>query len=169
MSKLFMFYLGGSAPGANIEVHDVQFAVGDQPEDAFPGLVERWFGTKDSLHLDAYAIVEWADGHDVILLSQPNDSGKKLYFINMGGYLPGDLQEAHSFSLFVARDEQEAKAKAKRSLLTTVNHQHRDNQMDVDDCLLLSEIQGLHIHLKPNPHGRTFEAAWQGYRRLGAG
>jgi hypothetical protein len=167
MQTLFLFYLGGIAPGANIEIHDVQFAACNQPEDAFPLLVERWFGTKESLHVDAYAKIEWADGYDVLLLPQPNPAAERLYFINLGGYIPGELQEAHSFSLFVAKDEQEAKARAKRSLLTDVNSQHRDNQMDVDDCLLLSEVQGLHVHLKANPNGRPLRADWQGYRPIG--
>ena len=46
MPGLLMFYVGGTAPGANIELHDVQFAAADRPEEAYPLLREKWFGDK---------------------------------------------------------------------------------------------------------------------------
>jgi len=54
MPKLFLVYLGGRAPRANIELHDVQFVAGDSIEDTFEQLRKRWFGTVRGLHLDAY-------------------------------------------------------------------------------------------------------------------
>ncbi len=41
MPGLLMFYVGGTAPGANIELHDVQFAAADRPEEAYPLLREK--------------------------------------------------------------------------------------------------------------------------------
>jgi len=168
MPEIFMFYLGGSASGANIEVHDVQFAVGDKPEDAFPILVARWFGIKASLHVDAYTVLRWADGWDVTLSREPSAAEERLYFVNLGGYRPDDFAELHKFGLFVATSAGEAKAKAKASLLTDVSKQHRDDQMLVDECLLLADVQGFHIHLKANPRGRPDGVTWQGYRMIGA-
>ncbi|WP_234395211.1 DUF1543 domain-containing protein [Acetobacter papayae] len=52
--KLYVFYLGGSAPGANLELHDIQFAIGSRPEDTYPTLARHWFGARDTLHIDAY-------------------------------------------------------------------------------------------------------------------
>lgn len=164
--NLFVFYLGGDAPGANIEVHDVQFAVASQPEEAHPLLIKKWFGTRDSLHLDAYGIITWADGHDVTVHSTPSTSTEKLYFINMGGYTPGALCEDHAFTFLVAPSASAAKARAKTLLLTDRTLQHPDNLMDVDDCVLIEELNGLYIHLKPNPNGSPVTAAWQGYHPL---
>ncbi len=45
MNKLFIVYLGGSAPKANIELHDIQFVVGNTIEDTFEQLRSNWFGT----------------------------------------------------------------------------------------------------------------------------
>jgi hypothetical protein len=167
MAKLFMFYLGGGAPRAQIEVHDVQFVVADAVEDAYPILRERWYGTPWSLHVDGVTDIRWADGHDVTLSDQPAQNGKKLYFIFMGGYSPGDLMEYHKMGLFVAESLAEAKASAKARLMTEFTLQHRDNHMEVERCALLSELHGTHIHLKPNPFGMNLGETWHGYRRIG--
>lgn len=164
--ELYIFYLGGAAPGANIEVHDVQFAVAHKPEDAYPSLAARWFGIRQSLHLDAYGSITWADGYAVTLSPDKPVSGKKLYFINMGGYLEGALREEHDFTFLVAETEEEAKARAKEELLLGYQHQHRDNLMEVDDCLPLEQIDGLYIHLTPQENGQPVRATWQGYRRI---
>ena len=38
MSQLFIVYLGGSATTANIELHDIQFVIGDKIEDTYEQL-----------------------------------------------------------------------------------------------------------------------------------
>ncbi|WP_099180999.1 DUF1543 domain-containing protein [Gluconobacter frateurii] len=164
--KLYVFYLGGNAPGANIEVHDVQFAVAEKPEDAYPSLGERWFGIRNSLHVDAYGEVSWADGYAVTLSTTKPTSDKTLYFINMGGYAPDELKEEHAFTFLVASSEAEAKAKAKTCLLVGYDHQHRDNFMEVDDCLPLQQLDGLYITLTPQENGQPVTALWQGYKRI---
>jgi len=168
MARLHVFCLGGNAPGANIEVHDIQFVACDTPEDAFPHLIERWYGDKSSLHLDGYTILEWADGHDVVLKDTPADGALRLFFINLGGYIAEDLYEAHRFGFFVAQNAEEAKAKAKATLLTDVFKQHTDNKVLVDDVLMVSELQGRHVHLAPNPDGEPGGITWQGYRPIGS-
>ncbi|MFT9298881.1 MAG: DUF1543 domain-containing protein [Gluconobacter sp.] len=164
--NLYVFYLGGAAPGANIEVHDVQFAIANQPEDAYPSLAERWFGVRNSLHVDAYGVIAWADGHAVTLSPEKPVGGKTLYFINMGGYAAGELKEEHAFTFLVAASPEEAKATAKKTLLPGYDHRHRDNFMEVDDCLPLEQIDGLYIHLTPQEDGQPVTALWQGYRKI---
>jgi hypothetical protein len=158
-----MFYLGGSAPKANIEVHDVQFVAANDVTEAYPILMDSWFGEPSSLHIDAYATVTWADGYDVGLRTEPSASALRLYFVNMGGTVPGALQETHEFGLFVSDSLAGAKKKALTSLLVSTAGQHHDNFMDVDDCLILSALQGMHVHLAPNPHGEPVQPAFQGY------
>ncbi|WP_304163797.1 DUF1543 domain-containing protein [Lonsdalea britannica] len=163
MPTLFLFYVGGSAPGANIELHDVQFAVVDQPEDAFPLLKEIWFGDKKQIHVDSYTPIQWADGHDITLSETPATSSQRLWFVNIGGYLPGEPAELHQFGLFVAPTADEAKTQAKKVLLHDTFKQHKDDLRDVDDCLLLQQLNGWHIHLTPNPNGAPAAPLWQGY------
>jgi hypothetical protein len=167
MPKLHLFYLGGHAPGSNLEVHDVQFVACDEPEEAYDALNDRWWGEKSSLHLDGYAVVEWADGYDIALRPEPAPTDRRLFFVNLGGYVEGELAEAHRFGFFVARSAGEAKKLAKASMLVDAIRPHTDDNVAVDDCLLLADVGGFHIHLTPNPGGKPLTPAWQGYRPIG--
>ena len=166
--QLYMFYIGGSAGRSNIEVHDVQFAAVARVEDAYPMLRDAWFGDAETLHLDGYTRVGWVDGHDVSLGDAPWGSGLRLFFVNMGGYQPEQLAELHEFALFVAADEAAAKAKAKKCLLQGASLRHKDDLREVDNCLALQQIDGLHVQLRPNPHGTPARPEWQGYRPISA-
>lgn len=169
MPKLHMFYLGGNAGRSNIEVHDIQFAVCDDYREAVPALKAVWFGDSDKIHIDGWQIVEWADGYDICLIpssekaQRPSESLPRLYFANVGGYLRGQLAEAHAFGLFAAQSPDEAKQKALKTLLPDHIQQHKDNLKDVDNLLELSSVGGWHIILKPNPHGKPAEIGFQGY------
>lgn len=102
MPKLYMFYLGGNAGRSNIEVHDIQFAVCDNYQEAVPALKAAWFGDAGKIHIDGWQIVEWADGYDITVSEQPagderpSENTPRLYFANVGGYLAGQLAEAHA-------------------------------------------------------------------------
>ncbi|KAA8998948.1 DUF1543 domain-containing protein [Affinibrenneria salicis] len=167
MVGLFMFYLGGNAGKSNIEVHDVQFAAVEQIEEAFPLLRAVWFGDKDKIHLDGYMRIDWADGYDIRLSTQPGSGDKRLYFVNMGGYRSDALAEQHEFGLFVAGSAQEAKQKAKESLLRDMAKQHKDNLKEVDDCLVLYSVNGYYLHLHENAQGTPALPQWQGYLPIG--
>ena len=167
MSQLFIVYLGGSAPKANIELHDIQFVIANTIEDTYEQLRQNWFGIVKGLHLDSYKTVKGADGYQISLQDKPQSFDKKLYFINFGGYDESKLNELHEFGLFVAKDKAEAKEKAKKSLLKNSLHQHKDNLMEVDDCLELSSIDGKYIHLTPNDEEYNLKPDWFGYRVIG--
>ena len=160
--NLYAFYLGGSAPGANLELHDIQFAIGTNPEETYPTLARHWFGARDSLHIDAYGLIEWADGYRGSLSTDRPETDLRLYFVNMGGYRPGILAEEHEFGFFVAATSAEAKNKARQSLLNRHEHQHVDAVREVDQCLLLEKLDGYYIHLTPSPEGVPPYALWQG-------
>ncbi|MDE1482776.1 DUF1543 domain-containing protein [Xenorhabdus bovienii] len=167
MTLLYMFYLGGNAGKSNIEVHDVQFVAVDQVEKAYPVLREVWFGDKDKLHLGGYMPITWADGYDITLSHNKYHGEMQLYFVNVGGYQKDSLAEAHEFGFFVARTVEEAKQKAKESLLAGYGQLHKDNLKDVDDCLLLGSVNSYYIHLVENPDGQPDKPEWQGYRPIG--
>ena len=122
MPKLYMFYLGGNAGRSNIEVHDIQFAVCNNYQEAVPALKAAWFGDAGKIHIDGWQVIEWADGYDITVSEQPagderpSENTPRLYFANVGGYLAGQLAEAHAFGLFAAANPAEAKTKALNTL-----------------------------------------------------
>ena len=162
-----MVYLGGSAPKANIELHDIQFVVADKIEDTFEQLKANWFGNIAGLHLDSYKEVKGADGYRIILQDDPQESENNLYFINLGGYQQDKLSELHEFSLFVAHNESDAKHKAKASLLKNALNKHKDNLMEVDECLTVSSVNGKYIHLQKSEETFDLKPDWFGYNVIG--
>jgi Domain of Unknown Function (DUF1543) len=167
MPKLFLIYLGGRAPNANIELHDVQFVAADSIEDTFGELRQRWFGTVQGLHLDAYVEVKFVDGFRIELRRDPSAQPEKLYFVNLGGYDPASVAELHQFGLFVATTAADAKSKAKESLLTRSVQQHKDDLFDVDDCVPIGQVAEYFVHLVPDSRTRPFVPDWFGYRVIG--
>lgn len=165
--KLYMFYVGGNAGKSNIEVHDIQFVVAQQPTDAWPVLRETWFGNKDKIHVDGYAIINWVDGYRIELSRKPATHQQRLYFVNVGGYNPSTLAELHEFDLFVANTAADAKQKAIDTLLIDSQQQHKDNLKDVDDCVLLNQVGDYYIHLIEQQEGEHFKPEWQGYQPIG--
>ena len=169
MPKLHMFYLGGNAGRSNIEVHDIQFAVCDNYQEAVPALKAAWFGDADKIHIDGWQVVEWADGYDITVSERPagderpSENTPRLYFANVGGYLAGQLAEAHAFGLFAAANPAKVKTKALNTLLPGHAQQHKDNLKDVDNLLALDRVGRHRIILTPTPHGRPSEIGFQGY------
>ncbi len=163
---LLMFYLGGNAGKSNIEVHDIQFVVAAQPEEAWPVLKQVWFGDKDKVHIDGYARILWADGYHVSLHRHPPQHQRRLFFVNVGAYQDDTLAELHGFDLFVAESVTEAKKKALKVLLKGKSQQHKDNLKDVDNCLILEKVGDYYIHLSPSATGQHYKPEWQGYQPI---
>ena len=169
MPKLFMVYLGGKAPKANIELHDIQFVVGESIDETFDTLKQNWFGTVQGLHLDSYCHVSSADGYQISLSEQPPTDGPHLYFVNIGGYQPENMAELHQFDLFVSDTPNNAKQKALKSLLHNSELQHKDNLYDVDDCLSIQKIGQYYIHLSKSSEqqSKKLKPDWYGYQVIG--
>lgn len=165
--KLFMVYLGGTAPGANIELHDVRFVVGDTIVDTYPQLRAQWFGQVKGLHLDSYLEVHDIDGYQLRLTTSPVEQPEQLYFVNFGGYYPGVIAEQHAFMLCVARSAAEAKARAKALLLTDAISQHKDDLLVLDDCLPLHSVNGYYIALQAGGGSQSLQPDWSGYEVIG--
>src|SRR5580704_13234574 len=91
--KLFAVYLGGRAPRCNTELHDVVFITGQSIETSYELLMDKWFGDPLRLHIDSWLEVSGVDGHRVLLRPDPPVQSAKLYFINLGAYLPGQFTE----------------------------------------------------------------------------
>ncbi|HEX3798744.1 MAG TPA: DUF1543 domain-containing protein [Verrucomicrobiae bacterium] len=152
--KLLAVYLGGRADRCNTELHDVVFVVGESIEATYHQLMDQWFGDPLRLHIDSWMELNLVDEHRISLTANPGASEKKLYFINLGAYQPGEFTELHANAFLVASSATEAKQRAKSHLLRGALSVHTDDLYDVDDCLEIAEVSGLHIQLEP-----TSEAA----------
>lgn len=149
--SLFAVCLGGRAPGCNIELHDVVFAAGESLEAIHPQLLDRWFGDPERVHVDAWARVDQVPGHRVRLTRDVPTEGPRLYFVNIGGYAPGELLERHAYALYAGDSAGQVKTRARAELLQGRREVHRDDLYDVDDLLAIETIDGWHVELTPNP------------------
>jgi hypothetical protein len=163
--RLYAVYLGGRAPRCNTELHDVVFAVGDSIEDTYEQLMDKWFGDPLRMHIDSWIELRAVDGHRVSLKDTPADGSRRLFFINLGAYLPGQFTELHANAFVVAEDEREVKSRAKSELLRGTQSVHTDDLYDIDDCLEIAEVDGHHIHLEQTGESEPF-APSNGYHVL---
>jgi hypothetical protein len=167
--KLFAVYVGGEAPGANIELHDMRFIVAPSIEQTYDALHRQWWGTPGKLHIDCWAEIDHADGYDVSLRPEPAEGAKKLFYVNLGGYDRNQFSELHRNVFVVAESLAEAKARA----LATISgwmEPHRDDIYEADQAFALdSQIEEarLHIHLTPAAETRTIAFTCK-YTPLGA-
>lgn len=160
--KLFAVYLGGRADRCNIELHDVVFVVGSSIEETYPLLAKKWFGNLQGFHIDSYVELRNVDGYKIELSQDPSkgDSLKKLYFINLGAYKPGEFTEYHQSAFYVADSSPDAVRRAKSELCQGLQTIHKDDvvlldrvsnpvDFDVDDVLELQEVDSYNIWLSP--------------------
>jgi hypothetical protein len=158
--QLFAIYIGGSHEKSLIELHDMRFAIASCIEDTYEELRSSWWGTPSSLHLDAWGVVNNADGHRVSLrLTPPNPKQKKLYFVNLGGYDEREFTELHKNVFVVADDEEEAKNRAKEQI-SHWQSPHRDYLYEVENILNMGVIaaeKNLSLHLEETDQPEEFK------------
>lgn len=148
--KLFALYIGGDHPQANIELHDMRFAIAERVEDTYDRLRSEWWGRPESLHLDCWFELAQADGHRITLKPEPPVDSKKLYYVNLGGYDPNESTELHRNAFVVAETESKAKVRA----LKTVKHWqsfHKDDMYEAEQIIGLAQTAAeakLYIHLE---------------------
>lgn len=159
--KLFMFYIGGDCANSNVELHDVRFSIGETAEDCRDDLRRQWWGEPKSLHLDCWGELDQADGYDVTLIEAAPAAGtdEKLFFLNLGGYDPGEFGELHKNILLVAPD---AKAATRKALHQIRNWAlpHKDNVFEVEKAIDVSEMTrryGYSLQLTRAPEERPFQ------------
>lgn len=160
MSRLWIVVVGGYPEGAHVEVHDTRFAVGETLAEVFSTLKDQWWGGPDSrFHFDAWGILEWTDGHDVVVADVAPEGAvadQKLWFVNLGGYRDGVFAELHKDVFVVASTKSEAKgralAMAEREGWTSP---HRDALMTVEAAVDVSD-KLVGIHLVPNTEEKPF-------------
>ncbi|MBU5615961.1 DUF1543 domain-containing protein [Psychrobacter sp. TAE2020] len=190
MPTVFMVQLGGRPKGRLIEQHDMFFGVADTLIELIPAINQHWPEVKDKWHIDSYRKVTSVGGYhidwvakidsDAAPISNAGDAADlKLYFINLGGYLPDDFEEYHHKLLIVAPTQAEAVKQAKQSDFykrftfkdkdTPFNAaSHIDDKLlvDVDEIHNVNELLGagrLQISLDKTAVERTEDKAYIGY------
>ena len=160
MMKLFAVYIGGAHPRANIELHDMRFVVASSIRETYDELRKQWWGTPDSLHIDCWAELDYADGYDIQLRPEPFPGKEKLYYVYLGGYDASDFIERHKNVFVVAPTLAQAKAKALHAN-RGLKQLHRDNLYEAEQAFDLADAvetpleQRLYIHLTPSPAARS--------------
>ena len=148
-------------------MHDVRFVVGDNIEQTYSKLKAQWVGDKSKVHMDSYMQIQHIDGYQVEVVDTQHSQAEKLYFVNLGAYRADSLAEQHDFALYVARSSEEAKQRAKESLLAGMTHLHKDDLHDVDDCFAIDLLDSnLSIKLTPSGQAQAMKPDWFGYHVL---
>ncbi len=166
MKKLYMISLGGKAQGANIEVHDVQFAVAENIDAAIPLVIDHWYGTELKLHMDSYMEIIGTDGYALTLSKEKQPEENRLFFAYLGGYNEATTQEVHDVRLMVSGSEKEAKSLALKSEGFDYTQRHVDSVVDVESKLLLASGYVYYLKLTPTKKTYGLKPDWFGYRPL---
>jgi hypothetical protein len=117
--KLFMLMLGCRPEGRNTEQHDMFFGIGEQVSDLIPAIKAFWPEAKGNIHVDGWREVTQVDGYRIAVVPKEQgitESGmEKLFFLNLGGYKPGEFDEFHYKMLAVAPEQAGAVKQAKQT------------------------------------------------------
>lgn len=182
--KLFMLLLGSKAPGRHVEQHDYFFGIAASLKDLIPDIKTFWRGTSANLHIDGWREVNAVDGYNIKVVSKEQadtTSTNKLFFINLGGYQAGKLEEQHYVILTVKNDRALAIQEAKKTIFFRNNsiagvkgaNSHIDDKygIDVDDIYNIDEMlspglkEQYHIQITPE-EGLPEDEINLGYFRL---
>ena len=148
--KLFMLILGCRPPGRLTEQHDIFFGIGYELQDLLPAVFEFWPEAKQKIHIDAWREVTQVNGYNVQVISRQNvatATKTKLFFINLGGYKPGEFEEYH-YKLVVAADDKETAVKKSKEtafykhpgFAGATSHIDDKYGIDVDDLHEINDI-----------------------------
>ncbi len=156
--KLFMLLLGSKAAGRHVEQHDFFFGIAASLKELVPEIKAFWEEAGDSIHIDGWREVTCVEDYtvNVVPLNQAatlsemeprTAASEKLFFINLGGYLPGRFEEQHYPVLTVKPDKASAFRTAKSTGFYWENQfegarSHIDDKygIDVDDLYQIEEV-----------------------------
>lgn len=167
--KLYMLLLGSKAPQRNIEQHDFFFGIAASLKELVPQIKAFWPEAGNSIHIDGWREVTYVDGYKIKVVLKEEEavlSPKKLFFINLGGYQSGKLEEQHYTVLTVQDDRMAAIQNAKKTVFFKTNsikgaNSHIDEKygIDVDDIYRIEDVltpeqkQKYKIQISPSAAG----------------
>lgn len=144
--ELFMVVIGGKPEGRFTEQHDVFFGIADELKDLAPAMNEFWPALEGRMHIDSWRKVSKVAGYKIQIIekaAQTDGNFNKLFFVNLGGYKPNDMEEYHYKQLVVAADLAEATKVAKDNVFWKHHvSSHIDDKygIDVDDIYEISDL-----------------------------
>ncbi|MGV3766618.1 MAG: DUF1543 domain-containing protein [Chitinophagaceae bacterium] len=181
--KLFMVIMGATPEGRQTEQHDVFFGIAASLKDLVPDMRQAWPEAKGRIHIDSWREVTLVDGFSVTVaernFSPENTMQERVFFLNLGGYKPGDMEEYHYKMLVVASDTGKAVQHGKAS--TFYKHTgfpgataHVDDKygIDVDDVHQVEDIlpasmrEKYRLELKPATSHHPADELHIGYLKL---
>jgi len=147
--KLFLLILGCKPKGRNTEQHDTFFGIGETLSDLLLQIKEFWPGA-GTIHIDSWREVTAVDGFSIKVKHKnevAKESENKLFFLNLGGYKPADLEEYHYKLLAVANTKTAAIQASKKTAFYLHTgfkgaESHIDDKygIDVDDAYEIAEV-----------------------------
>ena len=155
--QLFMVLLGCTPPGRLTEQHDIFFGIANSLKELLPQMLAFWPEAKGKIHIDAWRTVNNVGGYqiDVVAKGDAKPSENALFFINLGGYKPGEFDEPHYKMLIVANQKAAAIKHAKETTFYkhmgfegAVSHIDDKYGVDVDDVFEIEDV--LSVEIKGN-------------------
>lgn len=147
MKSLYMVVLGGKPDGRHTEQHDVYFGIASELKDLVPGFSAFWPEMVDRMHIDSWRTVRHVGPYKIQVApkEQPRmvNESLRLFFVNLGGYKPNDMEEYHYKQLVVAENMAEAMKVAKASVFWKHHDSaHVDDKygIDVDDIYQVEDL-----------------------------
>lgn len=146
--NLFMVLIGCTPQGRCTEQHDIFFGIAEDLKDLVEDFKVFWPEAKDRLHIDAWRKVSYVSGYKITVVPK-SDAPKtnRLFFLNLGGYKPGEFEEYHYKTLQVCATQAEAVKQAKDTTFYkhygfegAVSHIDDKYGIDVDDIYNVEDI-----------------------------
>lgn len=163
-ATLIMAILGATPPGRSTEQHDVYFGIGKNIKVLKENIYAFW-PNAGQLHVDSWRAVTTVGNYDIKIVpkSEAVPQEEKLFFLNLGGYLPGELEEYHYKVLVVAKKMSGAIKAAKQTAFYKTHgfkgaESHIDEKyaLDVDDMHKVEDLlspdfkEKYHIQITPS-------------------
>ncbi len=147
--KLFMMVIGCRPKERFTEQHDVFFGIAESLKELIPHVNNYWPEAKGIFHIDSWREVTQVNGYHITIIPKKpnNENEQKLFFINLGGYKPGEMDEMHYKMLVVAQNSGDAISVAKKTPFYGIMGfkgatSHIDDKflLDVDDIFYIKDI-----------------------------
>lgn len=148
-NKLFMLLLGCKPKGRHTEQHDIFFTIGKDLKSIIPDINAFW-PEGGRIHIDAWREVNAIDGFKIDVADKKNmlkSQKHKLFFLNLGGYKPGEFEEFHYKLIVAAEKKSDAIQQAKSTAFYLHTgfkgaSAHIDDKygIDVDDIYEITDI-----------------------------
>jgi hypothetical protein len=115
--NLYMMLLGCRPEGRLTEQHDIFFGIADSMKSLIPSIKSFWPEAKGNIHVDAWRKISKIDNYKIVIVEKTEREidQPQLFFINLGGYKPGEFDEFHYKLLIVAKDKSEAIQRSKQT------------------------------------------------------